>query len=76
MYPKFVVLTNGSIVGKYFRKSEKTQIKKTLKKKGYREVAVFSPNFSNLKFFTSDIQYYQSAIIQVPINLAIYEKND
>lgn len=72
--PEYVVLTNDQIAIKYFKKSEKKEIVKELDKMGYKKITSFKPYFKYLKYFTNDINYYLTAIVQSPTEINIYEK--
>lgn len=73
-FPKYVILTNAEIESKYLVKSDKREIMKIINKLKYKEIIYFSPAFKLLNYFTSDFNYYLSAIVQAPVKIDIYEK--
>lgn len=72
----FVILTNSDLENKYLKKTNKKELVKLLNDEGYREVNRFTSDFSLLKYFSKDLEYYVAGIVQSPIEIRIYEKEN
>ncbi|OGH11513.1 MAG: hypothetical protein A3B38_01755 [Candidatus Levybacteria bacterium RIFCSPLOWO2_01_FULL_36_13] len=73
-FPKYIVLTNEELKSKHLSRSETREILNRITDLGYKKIAVFVPNFTYLNYFTNDLNYYLSAIVQAPNSISIYEK--
>jgi hypothetical protein len=72
--PKYIILSNAKLEKKLLKKSPKKELLEKISQRNYKEVVEFTPNFSLLRFFTNDVNYSMSGIVQAPTTLTIYEK--
>ncbi len=73
-FPKYVILTNEDLSKKYFKKTQEKELSNILKKQNYVKIAQFKPNNKYLNYYTNDINYFLSGIVQAPLEISIYEK--
>lgn len=74
LFPKYIVLTNKEIENYYFKNLNYKLIKKTLSNNQYKRITVFYPDFKYLNYFTSNFNYYLTGIVQIPVDISVYEK--
>jgi glycosyltransferase involved in cell wall biosynthesis len=72
----YIILTNSDLENKYLKKSNKKELVNLLNNNEYREINNFTSDFSLLKYFSSDLEYYVAGIVQSPIEIEIYEKGN
>jgi hypothetical protein len=73
-FPKTVILTNDYLENTYLLRSDKKLILARLNKEGYVKTKTFSLYSPVFSFFNTRLEYYMSALIQLPDTISIYEK--
>ncbi|MDP2637837.1 MAG: glycosyltransferase [Candidatus Levybacteria bacterium] len=72
--PEYVIVTNGKISTDYFKYTPKKLLIGELKKLGYRNIFISSLDFSLLKLFRNERDYFMSGLIQSPVSINVYKK--
>lgn len=73
-FPNVVIISNDYIEENYLIKSDKKLIIQKLKNQNYKQVKVFTLQSKYFYLFNNRLEYYMSALIQLPDTISIYEK--
>jgi hypothetical protein len=70
--PTLLVISNGDIETKAFRKTAKTDLMKRIEAEGYHKVISFAPDLKYLQ--SNDIDFFLSWIVAIPNEIIIFQK--
>ena len=73
-FPNTVIISNDYLEENYLTKSDKKIIIQKLKNQDYKQVKVFNLQSKYFYIFNSRLEYYMSALIQLPDTITVYEK--
>jgi len=74
IFPKYVIISDLMPSLLYYKESDKRVIFRKLKKMGYRQRAVYSPNLQYYHILNTDKAFYFGAIIPTPFSITIFYK--
>lgn len=72
--PAYLVISNEEIDTNYIKHSSKKSLVNKLRAGGYEKIFVASPDFSLLRLFRDNRDYFMSGLIQAPVSVSIYKK--
>lgn len=73
-FPPLVIITRDDIAQKYIKESDKKTIINSLRKKGYKKLISFTPDYTYFRYFNNEKNYFFSGITASPTTITIYKK--
>ena len=74
-FPNILVVSNDEVTKKYLKTSPKKILLERLKKKGYKRIIKFEPDYTYFKFIGNDLTFFYSVLPAIPNSISIYAKN-